>query len=832
MQDWRTYIMQKYNCITFARDVLGWPVFKAGTRVPSLHPGPERGKNLVIYPDFWYDHKEKKGGSVIDLCAWTKFNGDVHAAIQYLAGDFFKLNDNASYTKQVQRYIQDFTEWFSQLRQVDIDYLHSRKITDDTIQRLHIGYSPKHRRLMIPYFKNGDIVYWIGRETQSYELAALRKRFEDGDDSIPTQVAYASPDSTISKYIKAPSTNPQATDSGIINYAWGFHTLSRRYENQQAAFNYSGAKIDKQEWLVIAEGCFDALSFEQEGWSVLSPMGGSFNPFTQREVLQAAKNFQHVLIIFDNDGAGSQFQRRLAQEMFGHRIRFHCGTVPKEHEGIPCKDVSDYYVAGGELAVLAVNAIDGLDYLAGVVDSEQEVKNLMKQSARFADKSDVIYLYEQLKARKIFSPFWLKTLRDEAIRPPSENAIVDEVLARHNLKYIEGLGFHEYVHGVWRSIPDNFVKGYVDDVLGVFATNSRMTSITQFIKSRTSSTESLNTQPVFNLQNGIILLNEGAKFTLHDESYLSSIQMNYNYDPEARCPNWWGWVYDVMNDDDYKISLLQEMSGYILWPNNRLETAFFLCGEGGNGKSVYIDTMKKVFGDDNCTALDLSSLNGSFDPIMLQHSLVNFAAENRVDMKGSEARFKGIVSGDSIVAAHKGIDAIKFTPRCKLITSCNDFVNSNEVTHAFLRRLRFIKFTKNYVQKGKADVNIRDRFAEEIPGIFNWCMEGYRRLLETKSFTETQENLDTKAEFLKSINPAASFIEEERSHLAGQLMDAKELYASYKRWAEDAGLKSLSRNSLTRRLKQLLPQMIPGVQITTRRHVDYFEFPAEGEYQE
>ena len=810
----RQYILSRYDCLTFARDVLHLHVDARG-RAKSLmgqsHSGSEA---LVITPEVWYDHKKQVGGTVIDLCAWGMFDGDIGRAMEYLAGDFYTVK-NDDWRRRTEEITRHVVTWHEKLLPDDRDYLHSRRITDETITRLQLGSmtmdeSEKHlcRRIVIPYFKNGRIVYYISRDRLGFK--------------------------GISKYMKCPLVKEDdgKTDKEVLyNLPWGLHTLTRKDKEYQATLEDIG--INKQEWLIICEGAFDAMSFEQEGYCVLATMGGDFAPSARREVLGWCKRFKNVLLIFDNDTAGTSFTAKMSERLFAHRINFFVGYVPKTFgETDNIKDVSDYYTAGGNLANLIMTAQPGVEMLADNITDSKKLQEFFYRTARYAEKASVLELFTRVKARKDFNPLWLKVVYEDSVKAPAETVIVRELSEQKNMKYIENSGFFEYQHGVWINIPDTQVKGYADELLGRYATNARMTAIMHFAKARQLCDDVMNNQSVVNLQNGVLLPNEGCKFVPHDPSFLSTIQLPFAYDPKAKCDLWRKFIFDVMDGDGNKMQLLQEIGGYVFWPDNGLEKCFFLIGDGGNGKGVFMDTIRDVFGRDNCSALPLSSFGGQFDPIMLQYSLVNFASETRVDLRGNIERIKEVTSGNDIIAAHKGVDAIKFSPRCKLITSCNDFFNTGDITHALMRRMCFVNFKKNIVQMKRADFTLKERLHEELPGILNWCIEGYLRLwrrVQQKTgkspFTETAEDAEQKKEFMRTTNPVAFFVEENLMDRWNDEVNIRMLYNDFKSWATVTGYKPLSLGAFINRIKRVMREVRPDVSTYTRKGTDYMIFP-------
>ena len=822
----REYIFTQWpDCAEFARTVLHLNVDARG-RAKSLNGQSGRGNEaLVLDREVWYDHKLNKGGTVIDLCAWGMFNGDIGQAMNYLAGNFYDV-DQSEWRNTVNEIRRNVDVWHEKLLPDDREYLHTRRITDETIERLKLGSMTSdatgkypRKRLVIPYFQNGEIVYYITRDRL------------DGGDGQPKYMKCKLPKE------KDSAGHETRQDKEVLqNLPWGLWTLKRKNEAGQVTMAEHGFK--KRDWLIIAEGAFDAMSFEQEGYCVLGTMGGHFAPSAEREALGWCKRFPNVLVIFDNDPAGGAFQKAMCKKLFARRVHFYTVTVPHTFEGKAVKDVSDYYTAGGDLADFIDNAEEGLQFLASTLADEKEAKEFLYQTARFAQKSDVFELFQLMKERKIFNPFWLKMVFEEAIKAPAEPVIMKELEEAHNLRYVEKSSFFEYQHGVWTPISDNRVKSYADELLGRYSCNARMQSVMKFAQARLSVDDPMNAQPVINLLNGVLLTDEGCRLVKHDPSYLSTIQLAFPYDSEAKCPLWEKFLIDTMNGDKDKIMLLQEIGGYGFWPDNGLEKCFFLIGDGGNGKGVFMDTIKAVYGKENCSALPLSSFGGQFDPIMLQYSLVNFASETRVDLRGNIESIKAVTSGDEIVAAHKGVDAIKFTPRCKLITSCNDFFNTGDITHALLRRMCFVKFNNNFVQKRQANVFLRDELRKELPGILNWCIQGYLRLKDRASrrepdiFTPTTEDREQKREFMRTTNPVAFFIEERLMDKWDERQDTHELYSTFKVFAETYGYKALSLGAFTNRIKRVMRELRPEVRQEERRHHTWLVFPPAPKFED
>ena len=814
LQDKIAYIKSRYDCLTYASRVLGWPVHKDGDRYLSLAPGSTNTTALIVHVDSWHDFKTGWGGDVIDLCAMARHNGDKGAAIRELGEGFdtdkftdWDASDWLAKTQELGRKIQ---YWHDNLRPEDIEYLHSRKISDDTIERLKLGFDKYTFTLTIPYFKNGYVAYWAGRD----RLVEPPQFLQDDESSYhvnPEWLQWQEKSKSRSKYHKA------SLDGYNENIPWGLHTLAPEFRNsmnKKLSESFSRAP----DTLCILEGAFDVMSFEQEGFICLSPLGGYFNKKVNQLVIDTAKQFKSVFICFDSDGAGSGFNMRMAKMMFANRIPFMIGRLPR---GV--KDVSDYYTAGGSLIDLVNEAQDGIAALASAIRDKSEFKAFIYQAARFVDKPDLQQLFAYIDTFRHFDPEWLNAVMKECMKAPSEKIIVDEITRKYLVKYIESVGFYIYDRsGVWKSYSDNAVKNIIAGTLGIYANGSRLNTILGFLKAHTTTREFFNKQPLVNFPNGVLNLETGELHE-HSPSYMTNTQMSYNYNPEATCPKWDKFTAEIMEGNPEKIKLLHEAFGYVLFPDLCLQKCFIFYGEGANGKSVAINVMTKLFGEENCSAVPMSLLASPFDPIRLLNSWVNFMTETDTNIKDAEARFKAIVVGDRISAAYKGKDAIEFEPRSVQIMATNNFFKTSDTSRGFMRRIMFIGFNRTFEGRN-ANKNLTQELCEELPGIFNRVYEAYRRLRSNMEFTQTRENQELLEDFIQIMDPVEAFVQEDAAYLTGEI-SSNTIYSRYLEWCKNTSHVPQSRQKFTRSFKTVLQKKLPNVKINRDRAGYIYEFP-------
>ena len=786
-----SYIKERYSVLEYARDVLGLPVKKSGDRCMSIAPGPHKTNNaFVVYEDWWYDFSAGCGGDVIDLCAIARHNSDKGAAIRELAGDY--VGDWLGYTEHLNSKIAYF---HSQLRESDRRYLYRRGIKKATVDRLRLGYDEQEDRLIIPYYKNGYVAYYCGRDRSGNPEAAKYKKakLDGSNENIAWGLHTFEPEHR--EMMKKMLREKYAED--------GVGIVSNTPENDTASVSKIPLSVSEdilENFCIITEGAFDALSFEQEGFKVLSPISGYFSKETKKQVLSLLKTQKCVFLCFDSDKAGTKFQVEMAKQLFSHRITFVCGALPEGY-----KDISEYYADGGDLFELVQSAESGIAMLAKRITDRDEFKKFVYEAARFVDEPELTELFDNVTQ---FPQTWLAAVMKKALRPPIEKIIIQEITKARSLKYVEGLGFYEYTHGVWQKRADNLVRNYLADLLGYWASGSKLDTTLKYLKAETTTEELFNRQAVFNFRNCVLDLPSGEQ-KKHSEGYMSSVQAGYDYDPEADCILWKKFVNEIMAARELSIKLLQEMTGYILFTDCSLQKCFFLMGDGANGKSVFLNVIRAVFGEANVSNVEMSSLIEPFQRINLINSLVNISTETSSNVKGAESIFKQIVVGDTINGCYKNKDFVNFNPRCVMISACNEYIKSRDTTSGFLRRICFIDFPCKF-EGEKADLELESKLKTELSGIFNWAYEGYLRLREQKHFTETPEQAQMMDEFIQIMNPVAAFIREVLSERTG-CVERKALYDEYTAWCKSAGHEAQSRNKFMQSFRKTIKQLMPNV---------------------
>lgn len=309
-------------------------------------------------------------------------------------------------------------------------------------------------------------------------------------------------------------------------------------------------------------------------------------------------------------------------------------------------------------------------------------------------------------------------------------------------------------------------------------------------KVRTTVT-SFSSKVWLNLKNGLFNL-KTMKLEGHSPKIPLATQLPITYDPNAVCPRFMRFMDEITNKDQELINVLQEVIGYCSCQSVKAEKAFLFYGNGKNGKSVLEKVMEQLVGKDNVSHVMLSNLSDSFGLAPLVNKTLNIAAETELNGNFKTDLFKSIVSGDSVLVNEKYKPATSQVLYCKLVFLCNSLPRVNDISYGFFRKIMLIPFNVTISDK-KQDVHLYEKLVKELPGIFNWAMEGLCRLRKNKyQFSRCQAVDDCIRQYQEEINPTAVFWRDTYNSDPNGRLVKSEIYKDYCKWADDNNTDAVS----------------------------------------
>jgi len=295
----------------------------------------------------------------------------------------------------------------------------------------------------------------------------------------------------------------------------------------------------------------------------------------------------------------------------------------------------------------------------------------------------------------------------------------------------------------------------------------------------------------------------------HDPRNFSEIVLPYDYCRQADCPLWQQTLEEIFPsaaDGDRRISVLQEFMGWsLVHGDTSFEKFLILLGDGANGKSTILRIWEQLLGSDNVSHVPLEALSSEFRLVDMMGKLANIAADmNRMD-KVQEGMLKALTSGDRIQVNRKNKDPVTMRPTARLIFATNTLPPITDRSNGVWRRMIAMPFLVSFTGDA-CDRNRAERLLDELPGIFNWAVEGARRLYRQGHFTECSVCRACVDEHRVASDPFRQFVEEELQFNPDDQIPKETLYRRYRAFCEENGRRARSSIEFGRQMFAL-----PGV---------------------
>lgn len=327
--------------------------------------------------------------------------------------------------------------------------------------------------------------------------------------------------------------------------------------------------------------------------------------------------------------------------------------------------------------------------------------------------------------------------------------------------------------------------------------------------------DQFDTDPyLVNLENGVLDLRT-RELHAHAPEFWQTLQRPFRFEREAKCPEWEKFLSQVLvtadgQPDPELVRVMQEWFGYCLVPVTAAQKACVWYGNGANGKGVATQVLQALVGKENHVPFNLAGLGRDHARAHLAHKLLAVASE--VPSKGvvEDATFKAIVAGDDITARFLYEQPFSYRPLCRILLTCNNLPTTTDRSHAYFRRFLIVPFNA-VITEERQDKGLVDKLLAELPGIFNWALDGLQRLEANDwRFSQSSAMAGALREYQRDSDSVALWVEDRVEVVAGGEVESGRLYADYKQWTEDNGHKLVASNGLTKRLKLLFPEVRDG----------------------
>ena len=227
-----------------------------------------------------------------------------------------------------------------------------------------------------------------------------------------------------------------------------------------------------------------------------------------------------------------------------------------------------------------------------------------------------------------------------------------------------------------------------------------------------------------------------------------------------------------------------------------------MVGDGGNGKSTFIDTIAMIIGHNATSHIDLESLYGQFGFHGLIGKRLNIIEEVAGNYYQSN-KLKKLISGEQVTIDIKYKPQFTFRPQAKFVFSVNLLPRVDDTSTATERRICCVQFLNNY--RDNPNYNLRSDvglLAKELSGILNWMIEGAIDLANEGKFITTQEQITMLDEYRAENSSVEGFLSQCIILDEYGSIDTPDLYAEYKKWSvTDGGRRTKANITFTKEVR-------------------------------
>ena len=236
-----------------------------------------------------------------------------------------------------------------------------------------------------------------------------------------------------------------------------------------------------------------------------------------------------------------------------------------------------------------------------------------------------------------------------------------------------------------------------------------------------------------NFENGTMDLRKGEFREARASDKITRLA-GCEWDPAATAPRFIQFISEVVGEDEEDAHYLKKLTGYILSGERMEQRLQILIGDGGDGKSTFIETIKRLLGDYQTTlaATSISAQNTAAIPndiAKLAGKRLATISELPQKLHVNTQLVKAMSGGDTMTARFLHKEYFDFQPTAQLLVATNFYPYADVEDKAYFRRLAILRFPKSFANENP-DKELKSKLTSELPGIAVWAVDGYRAYFE------------------------------------------------------------------------------------------------------
>jgi P4 family phage/plasmid primase-like protien len=536
---------------------------------------------------------------------------------------------------------------------------------------------------------------------------------------------------------------------------------------------------DPQQRLLVTEGEFCSLVPSLHGFPTVG-LGGVYNFLTKDGALlpdleAIVWQNRHVYIVFDSDLATNPnvqvAARRLCAELLRRGAVVYLVRIPPGDNGEK-QGVDDFLKARGA---------DALEQLLQNTVPANPGKSLILEGTDIEIADSVLRdLADAYMSRVVFCEGAFYVYRDTHWCALSDHQLANTIYRYNTLRFRPGRG------GIVR-----LNKGRTESVLSV-------------MRNRAANDGFFRDAPAgINCASGFIQFDAGGNAALvpHDRDFRQRHCLPGSWEPGA---NWHNGsllrtllegCFGADKDSAEKILLIGEICGVAaLGMGTKLKApkAIVLFGPTAeNGKSEVLAMVGGLLPAEAVCAVPPTRFCDQHMLVNLVGRKVNACAELGTAQAITADTFKGVITGDQIVARQLYKPAIFFEPSALHILATNVLPPFHGgFDRGVQRRLLVITFNRCIPRTEQVENIGRRITTEEAEALLAFAVEGAARVIKAGRFTEPESSRIACKDWMYAADPVLAWLATRAEFEADERVPTKDAYFDFKIWAEDEGSRS------------------------------------------
>ena len=369
----------------------------------------------------------------------------------------------------------------------------------------------------------------------------------------------------------------------------------------------------------------------------------------------------------------------------------------------------------------------------------------------------------------------------------------------------EWLEHSTYFHKKDGVVPFDPSRRKVDDVIdalrAVVLVNSTMEA-----PCWTDGTSGPPAHELISMTNGLLHVPTRALLP-HTPSLFCHHALTFPFVAECGPPaRWLGFLRELWGDDESSISALQDVMGYILGGDTRLQKIFLFVGPKRGGKGTIGRVLTGLLGAHNVAAPTLAGLSTNFGLQPLIGKPLGLISDARLSGRDSKVvveRLLSVSGEDCLTIDRKYKDPWTGRLPTRFMVLTNELPRLTDSSGALASR--FVVFVLRNSFYGKENPGLTDELLTEAPAIFNWTLEGLDRLNKRGYFVSPTSGREAVQQLEDLSSPVSAFIRDTSVVGGDRRVELDALWTAWKSWCEGENRHPGTRAGFGRDLKAAVP---------------------------